>query len=740
MQPSSIGNPDFAVREVEVSAPRVREGLRWTFQESGGEGCYLLEDPMNGRFFRLGRREHHFVKSLDGRRTVAQIVAALAGGDCELAIESGDAAALVRMLIDNGLVVTGDSEHADRVWDEVNRPHETKRAFGKMGQWMFLKLPMGNPDRFFAWLANRVGWLASPGFFFIWLAAIVWGGLAIYDQADRFRAQMSGVFDFGNLWMLGGLWIVMKAFHECWHGLVCRKFGGAVPEAGVTLLLLTTPLGYVNASSSAAFPSKWQRIAVAAAGMYGELFIAALAAVWWARVEPGPLSEALHQVVVLSSITTVLFNANPLMRFDGYYILSDLLDIPNLYGKGQSVSRWLLRRWVLGMKRAKYPLRPGERGWLIGLFGVASGLWRFVVMMGLLVASAYLFEGIGLILTAIAAGSMVVQGIGGTIKYLRKSAAAEGMRPGLLVLRLVTLAALLIAALCLIRVTPTVSAPAVVRDASGGEVRAECPGFLAEIGAQDGDSVKAGDLLFRLENMQEMARLRKLESEIERSRLRREQFLAADQLASWQAEGRNLEALEATAAELRGFVATLERRAPRDGVVQCRQIASLEGTWIEPGRLLMSVGTDEMKEIVILSEQRDLPAFKAAQAAGREVRFYPRGRLSTHEARLREVVPRATLEPSHFALITPAGGPLAVRKRSAGSDQANGISQYELTRPYFEIKADLGNGLPGDLASLADGEPGKVTTGESETQSLAGLTWDYLQRRWDALVSAKTGT
>jgi putative peptide zinc metalloprotease protein len=738
MQPSSIGNPDFAVREIEVSTPRVREGLRWTFQESGGEGCYLLEDPMNGRFFRLGRREHHFVKSLDGRRTVAQIVAALSGGDRELAIEGNDAASLVRMLIDNGLVVTGDSEHADRVWDEVNRQHETKRAFGKMGQWMFLKLPMGNPDRFFAWLANRLGWLVSPGFFVIWLAALIWGGLAIYDQAERFRSQMSGVFDFGNLWMLGGLWIVMKAFHECWHGLVCRKFGGVVPEAGVTLLLLTTPLGYVNASSSAAFPSKWQRIAVAAAGMYGELFIAALAAVWWARVEPGPLSAALHQVVVLSSVTTVLFNANPLMRFDGYYILSDLLDIPNLYGKGQSVTRWLLRRWVLGMKKAKFPLRPGERGWLIGIYGVASGIWRFFVMIGLLVASAYLFEGIGLILTAIAVVSMVVQGISGTFKYLRKSAAAEGLRPGLLLLRITALTGLLITALCLIRVTPTVSAPAVVRDASGGEVRAECPGFLAEIGARDGTHVKEGDLLFRLENAQETARLKKLESEIERSRLRREQFLAADQLASWQAEDRNLAALEATASELREFVATLERRAPRDGVVQCRQIASLEGTWVEPGRLLISVGTDEMKELVILAQQEDWPAFKDAQATGREIRFYPRGRLSAHQALLREVVPRATLEPSHFALITPAGGPLAVKRKAGSGDSADGLSQYELTRPRFEIKADLSDGLQGD--QLADGEPGKVTTGESETQSLAGLTWDYLQRRWDALVSAKTGT
>lgn len=735
MTTTPSGNPDFAVREIEGSAPRVREGLRWSFQPSGGGDAYLLEDPLSGRYFRLGRREHHFVKCLDGRRTVAGIVASIAGGDPDLAVDAAEAAALVRLLIDHGLLVSGDSAHADRVWEEVNRPQEAGRLLGRIGGALFLRLPLGNPDRFFAWLARRAGWLASPGFWVVWIAVVIAGAAAVADQGGRFRAQMSGVFHFGNLWLLGSLWLLLKVVHECCHGLVCRKHGGAVTEAGISLLLFTTPLGYVNASSSAAFPSKWQRIAVAAAGIYGELFIAGLAALAWARVEPGPLSAALHQIVVLSSVTTVLFNANPLMRFDGYFILSDLLEIPNLQSKGRTLSRWLFRRWILGMKRAVFPLRPGDPAWIIGLYGVASGLWRFTVTLGLLVAAAVLFEGVGLLIAVAAGLALALQSLAGAVRYLRKSAAAEGLGPGRLILRLTSLATLLTAALILIRITPTASAPAVVQEVSGGEIRSECPGFLVEMVVSDGQPVSAGDLLFRLENSEAIARLRALETDIERSRLRTSQALAAGQIAASQAESRQLEALEATAADLRSHTATLERRAPRSGIVQSRELASLQGTWIEPGRLLMTIGSEDLKEVLILASQEDWETFDSARNSGRPVAFLPRGRWATAPALLRAAASSATTRPSHFALITPGGGPLSVRDQGdAAGDRSDGLARFALSSPRFELRAEIAAPAAADLLS---GEPGWVVATAGAPETLATIGARTLRRQFDRLWEAR---
>jgi len=560
------------------------------------------------------------------------------------------------MLIDAGLVTTADSDHAARVWEEVNTKQDSKRTLGKMGQIMFLKLPLGNPDRFFAAAASKMGWLTGPLFGVVWLVVLIWGAVAIFGEKERFSAQMSGLFDFGNLWILGGLWLVLKVFHECWHGLVCRRFGGVVPEAGVTLLLLTTPLGYVNASSSTAFASKWQRIAVSAAGIYGELFVAALAAILWSKVEPGALSGALHQIVVLSSITTLLFNANPLMRFDGYYILADLLDIPNLFTKGQKVSQWIFRRWILGMKKAKFPLAKTERVGVITIYGLAASVWKVVVVAGLLITAAFLFEGAGLLLAVFVICIMIVQGINNTVEYLKKSALAEGLRPVRLVLRVAAGLGLITAALFLIKVTPTAKAPAVVQDVRGGAVRVDCPGLLTELFVSDSEQVKEGDLLARLENIEEISRLRRLETDIGGSRLRRDQFIEDGEIAASQAEMENLAALEGIAKDLRTYTASLELRAPRAGIVDGRHLELLIGTWIEPGRLLLSVAAEDAKELVILAAAEDRENFEESRRASRDVVFQPRGRWQTWTAALRDTVPRASLEPAHFALITPGGG------------------------------------------------------------------------------------
>jgi putative peptide zinc metalloprotease protein len=740
---SSPEKPDFAVREIEVTSPRLREGLKWTFQEVRGEGSYLLEDPLSGKYYRPGRKEYEFVRRLDGNSTVSELVATASRGDVELAIEGGDAVSLVRMLVDAGLVTTSDSEHAGRVWAEVNHSQEFKRLLGKVSQVIFLKIPLCNPDRFFAFLAERAGWLVGPGFAALWVLVMIWGGGSLYEERGRFSQQMSGLFDFGNLWILGALWLGLKVFHECWHGIVCRRFGGVVPEAGVTLLLFTTPLGYVNASSSTAFPSKWQRIAVSAAGIYGELFVAAIAAILWARVEPGALSASLHQVVVLSSVTTVLFNANPLMRFDGYYILSDLFDIPNLYTKGNKVSQWVFRRWILGMKKAKFPLAKTERRGFISVYGIAAACWKVLVTTGLLIGAAFLFKGAGLIIAVVVATTMLIQSISGAFQYLKKSAAAEGLRPARLVLRVVAILALITSALFLIKVTPLAKAPAVVQDVSGGGVRVDCPGFLTQVMVTDGEVVQEGDLLARLENIEEISRLRILETEIESSRIKRDQFLEEGGIAASQAETENLASLEEIATELRGYTGSLELRASRAGMVESRHLDLLLGTWIEPGRELFSVAAAEQRELLLLVAPEDRESFEEGKRAAREVEFRPRGRWQTWTAGLRESVPRASLEPVHFALISPAGGPLPVKQCSSepaghGYEDSSirAAERYELVKPRFEMKADLNAGAS---EVLKEGETGVAVMSLSDRRSLADLGIRFVKRQLDTLIEQRGG-
>ena len=153
-------------------------------------------------------------------------------------------------------------------------------------------------------------------------------------------------------------WVLLKIMHEAAHGLVCKKYGGIVSETGI-MILWGMPVPYVDVTSSWAFRSKRQRIYTALAGLYVELFVAALAVLFWCHSGPGWIHYWCVHLVVIVGISSLLFNGNPLMRFDGYYVLMDLLEIPNLYGFGQQFWRSVRGKILSGVP----VVFPGDTPW-----------------------------------------------------------------------------------------------------------------------------------------------------------------------------------------------------------------------------------------------------------------------------------------------------------------------------------------------------------------------------------------
>jgi len=224
--------------------------------------------------------------------------------------------------------------------------------------------------------------------------------LQVWQQWARLLESSRGVFATSNWIWLGLGWLALKAVHEFSHGLVCKRFGGTVREAGVLLVLLT-PIAYVDVTSSWRFSSRWQRILTAAAGMHSELLVAAVASLIWCRTSNSMVEHVCFNVAVMASVTTVLFNLNPLMRFDGYYILSDLIGLPNLYSQGQIFLQYLVRRYVLGLSASLPDWSPGA-GLLIRVHSIAALLWRMFISAGLIVAANTLFYGAGVVMAAAA--------------------------------------------------------------------------------------------------------------------------------------------------------------------------------------------------------------------------------------------------------------------------------------------------------------------------------------------------
>lgn len=709
---------DRSVTEIASTRPVLRREIRLACRNQRDRVVFLLEDPLSGKFFEIGEREHSLISLLDGKRTVSEIVAMSVSGPKACGLSESEATSLIRMLADAKLLETNSEDHARRVRMSSNEKRDGDRAAQKAKGLFFLKIPLGNPDRMLTQMNRLLG--PVPGWIFaaIWLAVIASGVGTFVEHSGRFLEEMSGVFKVGNLAVFGGMWLVLKVVHEFCHGIVCKRFGGSVPEAGVSLLLFVTPLAYVDASSSIRFPSRWQRILVAGAGILGEFFVAALALILWASLSPGITGAVLHQVVVISTVTTVLFNANPLMRFDGYYIASDLIGITNLYTKGQQSTRYLWKRWLLGIKGVSFPLSGLERydQTVVILYGIAAAVWRVIVMIGLFVAACILFQGAGKILAVVVGAAILVGGLRSLVKYFKRSAALEKASPFGIAMRVTAFFALLFFAGVSIELKPSVKAPAILDPGREGEIRVECPGFVQTIHVANGARVEGGDLILTLRNRDVEAELESTRLELARAKLRADLYLQEENIAGFQAEKQNVTGMESKVKDLTRFVETLEMRAPIAGQVYAKDLDSRIGEFLEKGTVALRIVNPGNRELRIAVKETSLDAIGTV-SPGDTIEVFDRNTGRFHEAILTRIRPQAGVEPPHPGLTAAAGGPLVVRDSYNGGDPV-------LVSPHFTAIAELGEGT-----DLREGEILWARLTSSEVVSLSDWTLRRA-RRW----------
>ena len=388
-------NPSSTV-EISNVAPALRSDLSFTLQQHGEQICYLVEDEKNSRFYRIGIPEYTFISLLDGTTTIREAMAhtaAILGKD---AFSERDAASICKWLVDCQLAHTEASGEFDRLLTASEKAATQKRW--QQYNPIMVRVPLFRPDHFLAAATQVLGWWVSWPAFFLWLTVI---GLAIHQSLTHWtsmQASSMNILASGNLACILLFWCVLKLFHELSHGIACKKFGGHIREAGLLFIALA-PIPYVDVTSSWRFASKWRRIFVSAAGMYTELFIAAVATFFWIHTDSPVVRQQSYNVMITASFITLIFNANPLMRFDGYYMLSDLLELPNLYGMGQQYTRYLGRRYLMGVK-AKMPAWPLRKALIVRVYGLAALLWRLVVCVSIFCAAATLFKGAGIVLAA----------------------------------------------------------------------------------------------------------------------------------------------------------------------------------------------------------------------------------------------------------------------------------------------------------------------------------------------------
>ncbi|MGE3778846.1 MAG: site-2 protease family protein, partial [Pirellulaceae bacterium] len=502
---------DRRVRELANQTLRLREDLILAPGFTAGPDSYSIEDPLTGKFYYLGPREFAFVNRLDGTTSLGEILRQTASRS-DQALTQVEAATLCRWLIDQQLVRTSSPLRHEATESRSTAPPAAAR-FNPLA----CKLPVLDPDRLLAHLERSWGWVFGRTALIGWLGAVGCALAQLAAKSNQLADASQGILATDNWLWLGCCWLILKFIHELAHGIVCKRYSGNVREAGV-LLVLFTPVAYVDITSAWRFRSKWQRIHVALAGMYAELLLASAATCLWAWSTDERVRDIALNVMIMASITTLAFNANPLLKFDGYYVLADWLEVPNLAANGTRIWAGWLRWFILGLPSPPAAL-PARQRQIVAVYGLASLVWRTLVTLSLVLAASVLFAGAGIVLAVIGAAIWwlipLVQALRsiwaqrfGRVSWVRCGIASTLLGGGLVSLFTV------------IPWTGPHRAPAVVEFAPLEVVRANSSGFVAHLHVRTGDTVRRGDHLVTLHNPDLVRELEELDVQIRQAQLK----------------------------------------------------------------------------------------------------------------------------------------------------------------------------------------------------------------------------
>ena len=390
-----------------------------------GKASYVVHDPLSFQSQLFSQGDYEIFSSLDRDKTLAEIFSQLVSSNKLGLAEENAFYEFVLQLQLKGLLdlpITNGKALYKRF-----QAREQAAKKPSMMKLIFLKIGLLNPDHFLDRTVRLFRPLFTRAFFIFWCVLMLVSGALLLARWGDFWGPLSGVFATRNLIIIAVVMTLLKVAHEFGHAYACKVFGGAVPDMGA-LFIATLPLAYVDVSSSWSFPSRRNRIIVALGGMYFETLIAAIAVFVWAATSAGLLNSIAHFTVLMASFTTLLFNANPLMKFDGYYVLSDLLGIPNLRAKSTNAVKDLAKRTFLGLDPPQRNISRSEQISLV-LFGIASTLYTvtLIVSISFMIAAKFLLGGILLGVSFV--GSMLFSTVTQLYNYLWKSPECESVRP-----------------------------------------------------------------------------------------------------------------------------------------------------------------------------------------------------------------------------------------------------------------------------------------------------------------------
>ncbi len=658
--------------------PRVASHVRVERHRYGGQSWYALSDPLSGQVHRLTPAAYLFVARMDGVRSIDDIWQEMVA---ELDTEAPGQEAVVQVLMQlHGADLLAGDVPPDAA-ELLSRRDRLSRALlvRNLRSPMSLQIPLIDPDRFLSrtmpLVRPMLGWLGFVGWLVLVVAGLLTAGAHWTELSEN---AVDRVMAGEGLVALALCYPVVKILHELGHGYVAKRFGCEVREMGV-MLLVAFPVPYVNANASAGLRSKWQRAMVGAAGIMVELGLAAVAALVWASAEPGLLRAVAFNVMLIGGVSTVVVNGNPLLRFDGYYVLSDLLEVPNLAQRGTRYLGHLVNRYIFRVPGVRDFAATGFERAVMVVHAPLSWLYRVTVTLGVavFVAAHYFIAGIAMAVVTITMSILMpmakaLWGVIGGAQYQ----ACRGRVAGLTFGALAVVAALLLAVPAPLHST----AEGVIWTPPEAFVRAGTDGFIKTVDATSGAVVASGARLFTLEHPIAEAKLRVQEARVAELDAKYRAEWVSDRIAA-EVTRFELDQEQAALARERIRVGQHAITAEAEGVFHAvRPLGDMQGRYVKLGEIVGYVTPTSTRVARVVVPQADIGL---VQDALRGVHVRLADRRTEFDTKVVRAVPAAVDTLPSPALTSGNGGVISTDPR----DKA-GLRTFER---HFQLDVALPN-------------------------------------------------
>jgi len=658
--------------------PRLRHHVEIQRRFYRGKRWYVLQDHVTGKFHRFSPDAYFVIQLMDGSRTVNDIwIQASNKLDNQHLPTQDDVIQLLSRLHHADVILGGVNPDSDDIVQrqETLRKKKVRSYFiNPLG----LRFPLFNPEPLLQQIHGLSRLIFNPLSGCLWLLLVVAAFVMALKNWDILSHNVADrVLSAENIVLLWLVYPIVKFMHEMGHALAVKRWGGEVHEMGIMLMVLV-PVPYVDASDAHAFRKKYQRIMVGSAGVAVELLLASLAMWFWLYAEEGMSRAVAYNVMLIAGVSTLVFNLNPLLRFDGYHVLADILEIPNFGQRANQYLGYLIKQYIFCAKDIPVPSEASsEKCWFI-FYSIASFFYRMFILYVIVLFVAGKYFIIGALLAIWAAIMMLLVPVFKVIRVAWTDPRLDDhFGRGMFVCATGMIALVMMCGL--IPAPSSTLAEGVVWVPEQMWVRAGSDAVVSQVLARENKAVHSGDVLMHCEAPELKAKITVIVARLAELQVRLTTAMKEDRVQAKMLQ-EEIEQTQAQRRYLSDRMAALIIRSPADGIFMMKEPENLVGHFVHRGEMLAYVVKPDALQVRAVVKQEHI---KQVRENTKRIEL----RLSEHfsdiytTSLLREVPAAIRTLPS-MALAVEGGGHIVLDPQSKQKPQAfKSLFQFDIALP-----------------------------------------------------------